>query len=165
MLQSSLFSTGPEFRMKGRKLIVRTSPVARSLTLGLLDRTMTVDPDKKRVRVRDRRFWFGARVETYPFDLITAISYHLSSANHSGSVYSNNSVEAYAVGLKLYGYANPDVHLFRFIGEGRFSNNGPLPSWVYWYESLTDICGTHEEKAQMFVTALGWVLNKPIVPR
>jgi hypothetical protein len=69
------------------------------------------------------------------------------------------------VGLKLYGQSDPDVHLFRFVGEGRMSNNGPLPDWVYWYEDLTDIVGTHEEEAQHFVKALGWVFMKPIVPK
>lgn len=67
--------------------------------------------------------------------------------------------------MKLYGASNSDVHLFWFVGEGRFTNRGPLPDWVYWYEGLTDVCGIHEEDARHFVTALGWVMNKPNVPK
>lgn len=165
MLQSSLFSAGPEFRKRGRNLVVRTGAAVRRLSLGLLDRTMTVDPDKKVIRVKDRRFWFGEHTEKYPFDLITGVSFGYGSMSSDDSPFTENPMESYSVGLKLYGLPDPDVHLFRFVGEGRFRNTGPLPDWVYWYESLTDICGTHEEQARQFVTALAWVLGKPIVPR
>ena len=166
MFRSSLFSNGPTFRKKGRKLIVRSSRLTRFRSLGLFNRTMTVDPDRKVIVVRDRRFWFDERVERYPFDLITGVSFHLlQGLNHDPSIFTSDRLESYAVGLKLYGQSDPDVHLFRFVGEGRMSNNGPFPDWVYWYEDLTDIVGTHEEAAQHFVKALGWVLMKPIVPK
>jgi hypothetical protein len=165
MLQLSLFSNGPTFRKKGRKLIVTSSRLTRLLSLGLFNRTMTVDPDRKVIVVRDQRFWFDERVERYPFDLITGVSFHLGGLNHDPSLFTSDRLESYSVGLKLYGQSDPDVHLFRFVGEGRMSNNGPLPDWVYWYEDLTDIVGTHEEEAQHFVKVLGWVLMKPIVPK
>jgi hypothetical protein len=166
MLQSAAFSVGPQFRRRGRKLIVRTNPRTRVLTLGLSDRTMVVDPDRRVLTVRDRRFWFGNRVERYPFDLIAAVSFHLRSGfDRDSSLFTTDRTEGYAVGLKLHGTADPDVHLFWFVGEGRMTNVGPLPDWVYWLDSLTDVCGTHEEEAQQFVTALGWVLKKPLVPR
>ena len=166
MWQSNLFSVGPQFRKRGRRLFIRTSPITRVLSLGLINRTVIVDPDRKILTVRDKRFWFGSRIERYPYDLVTAVSFNfLRGIDHDSTAFGSDRVEAYAVGLKLYGSANPDVHLFWFVGEGRFTNNGPWPDWVYWYESLTDVCGTHEEEAQHFVTTLGWAMNKPIVPK
>lgn len=165
MFRSSLFSNCPTFRKKGRKLIVTSSRLTRWISLGLFNRTMTVDPDRKVVIVRDLRFWFDERVERYPFDLITGVSFHLGGFNHDPSIFTSDRLESYSVGLKLYGQTDPDVHLFRFVGEGRMANHGPLPDWVYWYEDLTDIVGNHEEEAQHFVKALGWVLMKPIVPK
>ena len=166
MWQSRLFSVGPQFHRRGRRLLIRSSAVTRALSLGLLNRTVTVDPERKVLTVRDKRLWFRSRTERYPFDLVTAVSFSfLRGIAHDSTAFGSDRVEAYAVGLKLYGTAEPDVHLFWFVGEGRFTNNGPLPDWVYWYESLTDVCGTHEEEAQQFVTCLAWAMNKPIVPK
>jgi hypothetical protein len=78
-------------RRRKRRLIIRSSRVTRILSLGLIDRTVTVDPDKQVVTVRDRRFWFGSRVEKYPFDLITAVSFHfLRGLDHSGTVFGSD---------------------------------------------------------------------------
>jgi hypothetical protein len=151
-------------RRRGRRLVIHSNLITRVASLGLSAREVVVDPDRRVLTVRDRRWWVGKRVERFPFDLITAVSFHfLGGLNHSGSVFTSDRVEAYAVGLKVYGAADPDVHLFWFAGEGRFTNTGPLPDWVYWYEALADVCGTHEEDARQFLTALARVMNKPVV--
>src|SRR5688500_18163768 len=137
MWQSRLFSVGPTFRRRGRRLIVRSSPITRGLSLGLVNRTVVFDPDRRAVTVRDRRYWVGERGERYLFDLITGVSFHLlRGIDHDPAVFGSDRVEAYAVGLTVYGAGDPDVHLFWFVGEGRFANTGPLPDWVYWYQGL-----------------------------
>jgi hypothetical protein len=162
MLQSSLFSTGPVFRRSGRKLIIRTSRVARWLSLGMVNRKVVIDPDRKRVRIEDRFMWFRPTYDSYSFDLITGVSFHLNNGLRNEG-FTEDGMEAYSLGLKMYGADAPNIHLFRFLGEGPFINKGPLPDWFYWYQALTDIRGTQEEDARHFVTVLSRVLNKPIV--
>jgi FAD/FMN-containing dehydrogenase len=166
MFQSSWFSVGPRVRRRGRRLVIRSGRATRIASLGLSDRTVVVDPDRRDITIRVRRFWFGRRADRIPFDLIAAVTFHfLASPNHDATVFAADRVEAYAVGLRLHGASDPDVHLFWFVGEGRVTNTGPFPDWVYWYQAVSDVCGTHEEEAQQFITALSRVVNKPIVRR
>ncbi len=171
--RSSGLSFGPTVRQSGRRLVVRTGRRVRWLTVGLADRTVVVDPDKRVVRVCNRRWWMSEQTDKYPFDLIAGVTFGLPgwwASNPAAYPYvgvtDTSEYEVYSVGLRLYGYADGDVHLFRFAGAGYSVGVGAsMPLWFSWYQALGGVSGTHEAQAHRFVDALAGVIGKPIVPK
>jgi hypothetical protein len=83
------------------------------------------------------------------------------SASGSSS-WAYNSVDLFSVGLRLHG--GEEWHLFYFYGDGTFSNQGPLPDWLYWEQYLFDLSGSQERESRVFVELLGKIIGAPVVP-
>jgi hypothetical protein len=72
-------------------------------------------------------------------------------------------------GLDIYGARSTNLsktllHLFNFIGDGTFSNNGPFPNWLYWDEFAFDLSGSQEKESRVFVDLLSKMVGVKIVP-
>ena len=112
----------------------------------------------------DRRYlWFFSRRRKIKFKVIEAITYTYEDwAFESLYAWAHNSLDQFAVGLKLYN--GDDVHLFSFVGGGTFGNDGPAPDWMYWQEFLFDVSGNQEGASRRYVDLLGKMIAVPVVP-
>lgn len=67
-----------------------------------------------------------------------------------------------SVGLRLN--TREEVHLFSFVGEGSFVNEGIFPDWLHWNEYLFDMKGTQERESRAFVELLCRMLGVSVQP-
>lgn len=162
---SRLFSIGPRIsRQRGRLWIV-TGWRTWLLTVGLANREVIVEPERKVLRIRDRIFWFFSRKRTIKFSFIRAIGYGYSDeAEFGGLNMARNTFDIYRVGLKLHGDYDNQLHLFCFMGEGSFTNDGPLPDWFYWEDYLFDVAGDQCSESRLLVELLMKMTGAPLVP-
>src|SRR6185295_9143682 len=102
--------------------------------------------------------WFFSQSRSVPFRHIAAVTYGYEDvAPWATFTSSHNSVDLFVVGLLL---ANrEEVSLFRFLGDGTFTNDGPLPDWWYWKEFAFDVTGSQERESYFFVQALRNILE------
>ncbi len=136
----------------------------RLLTLGMLFRRVTVDPRLQTLTVDSRYAWLFARRRKIPFAKIAAITYGYSNLSPDSYVsWGHDSFDSFTVGLRL---KTPDqeIHLFNFVGEGTFSNDGPLPDWMYWQEFTYDWTGSQEKESRLFVDVLSTMVGVKVVP-
>lgn len=160
-LVSSLFSITPTIRKRNGKLIAESSTRQNILWLGAYRKRVIVDPAKRIIRTSTRTWWAARSDDKFPFDLITAITYgHWQSSSTWG--WSQDGGEAFHVGLKLD--SGQEVPLFGFYGDRQFTNDGPLPNWMYWEEYLFDTIGTQESEGKRFVTLLSKMVNVGVQP-
>jgi hypothetical protein len=162
-LAFGLFSLCPRIRKADDHLVAATGWRVRLLTLGLLYKRVTVDPDKKVVTVYRRNGWFFTRTRQIPFGSIATVTYGYSdvSGNSSWS-WAHDSTDLFTVGLRLQD--RKQIHLFSFFGDGTFTNDGPLPDWCYIEQYLTDISGTQEKESKVFVDMLSKMVGAPVGP-
>jgi hypothetical protein len=154
-LASRLFSIGPRFSKDRGVLRAVTGWRVWLLTLGLANREVIVNPDRQVILIRDRRFWFFPSKKTIKFSHIRAIAYGYSDQNDFGALnLARDTFDVFRVGLKLHGDYDNYQHLFRFMGEGSFVNDGPLPDWFYWEDYLFDLEGTQTAESKLFVELL-----------
>jgi hypothetical protein len=66
------------------------------------------------------------------------------------------------VGLRLQD--DKFIHLFFFFGDGTFTNDGPLPDWLYWDDYLFDFTGTQEKESRGFVELLRKMIGVHVEP-
>ena len=135
----------------------------RLLTLGCLYRKVLVDPQKEEVRIFRRYFWAFPRRRRILFRAVEAVTYSYEDWG-SGDSWSgaHDSVDLFSVGLRLHG--GEELHLFYFYGDGTFSNDGPLPDWLYWDEYLVDRSGTQERESRAFVELLSKMISVSVIP-
>lgn len=164
-LTSRLFSICPRVYKQKNTLVAVTAWRLRILTLGLLYRKVEVDPRKKVVRLKSRYLWLIPRQRKFKFSWIQAITYSYQDwAPGASWSWSHDSIDLYRVGLRLHGDRNVDIHLFFFYGDGAFTNNGPLPNWLYWENYLLDTVGTQQKESKAFVDLLGKLIGVEVIP-
>jgi hypothetical protein len=159
-----LFSICPRVRKRKGKLVACTALRLRILTLGALYREVVIDPRQQVVRLRRRYFWFWRRAERIPFALVTAVTYGYSGTGGAGDWWrgATDTKDAFSVGLRLDGLE--EIHLFWFLGDGPFTNYGPLPDWLYWNEYLYDPRGMQETESRAYAEALSRLIGVPVTP-
>jgi hypothetical protein len=103
------------------------------------------------------------RLREVRFESIEAVAYaYTDMAMGAPLVWADDSGDLFSVGLRLYG--GDEVHLFYFVGDGTFSNDGPLPNWLYWDDYLFDRSGTQERESRGFVDLLSKLIGVSVVP-
>lgn len=151
--ESSLLSLRPRITADENRLIAATSWPFRIVTLGLSVRHVIVDRHSKAVIVEHRRAWFWHHRVSFQFREIESITYGYDDVSPTSAVQmAYDSLDRFAVGLRPYG--KDEVLLFYFVGDGTFTNEGPLPDWWYWEEYLTDWSGAQQRESQLFVQLL-----------
>jgi len=163
-LISRLFSICPRVRKSEGKLVACTALRLRILTLGALYREVVIDPKQRIVRIRRRTFWSWRRTEQIPFALVTAVAYGYSGTGGVGDWWrgATDTLDAFRVGLRLDGLE--EIHLFWFLGDGPFSNYGPLPDWLFWNESQNHPRGTQETESCAYAETLSRLIGVPVAP-
>ncbi|MBL9166709.1 MAG: hypothetical protein JNN07_03140 [Verrucomicrobiales bacterium] len=160
---SLTISVCPQIQAEGDKLTASTSGFIRILNLGSFSRRVVVDRVARTVTVAQRSAWLLQRERVLSFAEIAAVTYGYDDANPF-SVFSttHDSVDRYVVGLLLVG--GEEVRLFSFVGDGSFTNEGPLPDWWYWEEYVLDRTGSQERESRLFVQLLSKMIGVTIAP-
>ncbi len=159
----SFLSVTPRISKKDGKLVAKTSFVGFLISLTVLHRTVVVDPKSKSVTMTRRWLWFLKSRKRIRFKRIAGISYKYEDWNPiSGMGFTGDSFDCFTVKLKLHN--GKGLHLFRFVGEGTFSNKtGYYPDWMYWGEYATDMSGTQDAESRAFVNLLQSIVKVPLV--
>ena len=161
--ETSLLSFVPRITADENRLIAATSLPFRIATLGLSIRQVTIDRQLQLVTIGDRRAWVWHRRSTFHFREIEAVTYGYDDVSLSAVLQAaHDSVDRFVVGLKPYG--RDEVLLFYFVGDGTFTNDGPLPDWWYWEEYATDWSGTQQRESLLFVQLLGKMIGVTTAP-
>jgi hypothetical protein len=162
-ISSGLLSVCPRVHKDHGRLIAQTAWRVRLLFLGCLYREVTVDPKAEEVILRRRYFWLLSSRRRIRFRDIEAVTYSYQdwAAGASWS-WAHDSVDLYSVGLHLRG--GEELRLFYFYGDGTFTNDGPLPDWLYWEEYLCDMSGTQQKESRAFVELLRKMIGVTVVP-
>ncbi len=161
--ESSFLSLCPRIRATPDALVASTSTLACFLSLGVSRRHVTVDRAAGHVTIDRRLCWFMSRSHTLPFPQIMAITYGYEDVAFWSSLStSHDGMDVFLVGLLLAD--REEVPLFRFMGDGTFTNDGPWPDWWYWEEYLMDWCGTQQRESQLFAQLLSKMIGVPIAP-
>jgi hypothetical protein len=161
-LFSRLFSICPRVNKRGNRLVASTAWRLRLLTLGGLERKVLVDPKKQEVMIQRRYFWVFPRRRRIRFRAVEAVTYGYQDwALGASLAWAHDSVDLFSTGLRLHG--GEELHLFYFYGDGTFSNDGPLPDWLYWEDYLFDVSGTQERESRAFVELLSKMMGVSVV--
>ena len=162
-LISRIFSICPRIREAEERLIATTAWRYRLLTLGASHREVIIDPNQKVVRVRRRFFWVFRRRTVIPFSSVRSVTYGYDPwSPNSWWSWSYDGFDIYSVGLSLHN--GKDVHLFNFLGEGTFTNDGPLPDWMYWGDFAFDLVGTQGGESRAFTDLLSRAIGVSVAP-
>jgi hypothetical protein len=161
--ETSLLSFCPRITADEHRLIAATSWAHRIVTIGLSLRRVTVDRHLKIISIDHRRAWFWHRRVTFQFREIEAVTYGYEDVSPASSMnLTYDSVDRFIVGLKPFG--KEEVPLFHFVGDGTFTNDGPMPDWWYWDEYLTDWSGNQQRESRLFVQLLSKMIGVTVTP-
>ena len=155
----------PRIRKRGN-LIVARSPMTLGLaTLGGSARTLTLDLNRKFLRLQDRRLWLVRWSRVLTFDQIAGIEYGYVDLNKLSSVLPFNSYQEhdiFEVGLTLKNQES--VLLFQFRGAGSWDNSGPLPDWMYLGDQMEAelAAGGQEQVSRIFAEVLSSRIGVPL---
>ena len=162
-LVSSVFSVCPRVKKRQGQLTADTAWRVRILTVGTLYRKVVVDPQKKVLTISRRYFWLFGRRRRIKFEAIEAVTYTYEDLSLDANLsWAHDSVDFFSVGLRLDNLE--ELRLFYFFGAGTFTNEGPLPDWMYWEEYLSDVSGSQESESRRFVDLLGKMIGVEVVP-
>jgi hypothetical protein len=165
MLPTPTFAVSvcPHIRADGDRLIASTSGFVRVLNLGSFSRRVVVDRVARTVTVAQRSLWVLQRERRLSFAEIAGVTYGYEDENPF-SLFSttHDAVDRFVVGLLLVG--GEEVSLFSFVGDGSFTNDGPLPDWWYWEEYVMDRTGSQERESRLFVQLLSKMMGVTIAP-
>ncbi|MEO1530335.1 MAG: hypothetical protein AAFX06_33520 [Planctomycetota bacterium] len=144
-------------------MIATTAWLVRFLFAGSIYRKVVVDPADASVVINSRYLWFIRRERRIAFADIQAVTYgYEDMAVDSYVSYAHNRHDWFTVGFRLRD--DTEFHLFDFVGDGGFTNNGPLPDWCYWEEFTFDIVGGQEKRSRAFVELLATLIGVSVVP-
>jgi hypothetical protein len=162
-LISRVFSLGPRIRQEAGRLIATTAWRYRLLTLGASYRQVVVDPEQKVVLIRRRFLWIFRRRTVIPFATVRSVTYGYDPwTTDSWWGWTHDTFDIYSVGLS-YGL-DEEIRLFNFLGAGTFTNDGPLPDWVYWGSFAGDLVGTQDRDSRAFAELLSRAIGARITP-
>jgi len=140
-----------------------TSWLVRILSLGFWWRQVVVDRQARTVSIEQRTAWFFRRQEVFSFAQVAAVTYGYEDVNpFAGFSVTHDAVDRYVVGIQIIG--SDEVGLFYFLGDGVFTNDGPLPDWWYWDDYYTDFTGTQASESRLFVQLLSQMIGVTITP-
>jgi len=146
------FSPTPEIKKEGGLLVIQSTWQTALLTLGGRHRRVAVDQKARVLRITDRRFWFFSSSRRIEFDWIDQVFYTYQDLE-SGP-FSHYDQDLFTVGVKLTD--GKHVTLFRFFGEGSFTNVSVWPDWCYWEDNL--IARTAQHNLELMSSQLADVL-------
>ena len=153
----------PGIRADEHRLTASTSWIVRIVALGFLLRHVIVDRRSQTVTIEQRTGWFFRRQQVIRFAEIIAVTYGYEDVNPFGLFSTtHDALDRYVVGLRVGG--RDEVPLFFFLGDGVFTNDGPMPDWWYWDEYITDFTGTQERESKLFVQLLSKLIGVEIRP-
>jgi hypothetical protein len=157
------FSVCPLIRADEDHLTASTHWLVRILSLGLLFRRMVVDRRARTVTIDERTACFFRRRRVFSFAQVAAVTYGYEDV-HPAAMFSgtHDAMDRYIVGLRIAG--SDEVRLFYFLGDGAFTNEGPLPDWWYWDEYTMDFTGSQERESRAFVQLLSKLIGVTIMP-
>jgi len=156
-----LLSLCPRLTKRKDRLVASTPWRLRVLTLGLFLRWVIIDPKQGVIILRRRYFWFFGRGWRIPFDAVAAVTYAYQDWGDSGGwSWAHDTFDIFRVGLRLQ--SGKERHLFTFLGDGTFRNDGPLPDWFYWAEYAFDTSGTQEKESRAYVERLSKLIGAPV---
>ena len=159
-----LISFRPKITKQGNTLVATSDWRGQLLCLGAFARKVVVDPARRIVRIRYRRFWFFTATRWIEFPWIGEVTYGYADMAPESvlpmSAY--RSEDMFTVGLQLHN--GEDVALFRFFGQGPFVNNTLYPDWWYWEGMFQSslIQGDQETDSLMFAEILSQLIGVPI---
>lgn len=158
-----LLAVCPRIRKESHRIIGTTAWRVRVFLLGLFYRRVEIDADSRRITIVARYAWFVRRELNVPFTRVRAVTYGYEDLSPDSILaYAHDSFDWFRVGLRLADES--ELHLFHFIGEGTFGNDGPFPDWVYREESVLDLAGSQERESRAFVELLSMILDVPVIP-
>jgi hypothetical protein len=163
LLWSRLFSFSPKVYSDKGLLIARTGWKANLFCLGFGGRSVTVDRNREMIRLRKRTLWFGITSRFIPFSAIKEITYGYVDVDPTAEIsWSHQQNDLFTVGIRLH--TGEEIDFVRFYGQGDFSNDGPLPDWMYWEDVLEAKItkGTQEGQALSYAEMLSHVVQVPI---
>jgi hypothetical protein len=159
ILLQRMLQCRPRISRNGNVLVARTGWKSQLLCLGFAGRKVTVDPDRKFIRVTQRLLWFFNFGHVYTFERILYVlsgyrDWSFSNLSLSGA-YRDRGV--YTVELRLT--TGERIVLFRFFSEGDFVNDGFFPDMFYWSDYVDAVItkgnqGTHAEAYAQLVAGL-----------
>ena len=162
-LVSRLLGVCPRVTQSKEKLIADTAWCVRILTAGTVYRKVVVDPKRKELTISRRYFWAFPRRRRIKFEAIEAVTYSYEDLSLDAyTSWAHDSLDLFSVGLRLHDFE--DLHMFYFYGDGTFSNDGPLPDWMYWGEQLFDMSGTQERESRVFADLVSKLIGVSVVP-
>jgi hypothetical protein len=150
----------PRIKADANTLIASTSSMALVLMLGLAHRRVRLERDSRTITIEDRIGWFWKRTRVLAFNQVAAVTYGFEEVSFLPT--SRDPIDRFIVGLRPV--VGEEVRLFYFVGDGTFTNNGPLPDWWYWDEYVFDYTGSQERESRAFVQLLSKLLNVSIQP-
>jgi hypothetical protein len=140
-------------------LKAKTSLVSVLLTFGLRYRSVVVNRTSRNVVIHTKTAWFWNRTETHPFDQIAAVTYEYDEFSLLNR---HDPIDRFIIGLRPK--VGQEFRLFDFIGDGGFTNGGPLPDWWYWEDIVFDYTGSQEPESRAFAQLLSKLLGVKIEP-
>ncbi len=156
-----LLALCPRIRKSDGCIVATTAWRMSAVSVGTIYRKVVIDPQSSHLVVASRYLWFISRSREIPFSRIQAVTYGYEDTSIDFS-YSHDSFDWFTVGLRLTD--ETELHLFNFIGDGTFSNSGPLPDWLYWDEFAFDLSGSQEKESRVFVDLLSKMVGVKVVP-
>lgn len=156
-----LLALCPRIRKQGDCILVTTAWRTSLLSLCTIYRKVLIDPQSRKLAITSRYLWLISRFREIPFSAIQDITYGYEDMSMD-LTYANDSFDWFTVGLRLTD--DTELHLFNFIGDGTFSNNGPFPDWSYWEEFALDLSGSQEKESRVFVDLLAKMVGVKVVP-
>ena len=160
-----LLTFAPQFREADGVLILRTSVLARILTLGLYRREVKVDRKARYITIEHRLAWFHRRSRLIPFRHVHRIDYDYDSTATSvsrgwhGEAHIENEVETFTVSLVLRPREDvPSSHADLYeekLELARFHGDGTGTS----VRSAIDLHGSQESLSKAYVDRLSALLG------
>ncbi|QDU61904.1 hypothetical protein Pan216_27690 [Planctomycetes bacterium Pan216] len=156
-----LFSICPRVKEVKGKVVASTGWTFTILTLGTMLKWVTIDPKREKIFITRRYLWLLRFRKTISFKRVRAIIYGYDDLS-PGTITSvaHDSLDCFTVGLRLKDES--EMKLFRFFGDGVFTNDGPYHDLLYWREYLRDRTGTQERESFVFAEVISELIDAPI---
>ena len=159
-----LLSICPRVSKESGCVVATTAWRVRLASLGTLYRRVVVNPVSRSITITSRYAWLVNRQHEYRFSQIAGVTYGYGNLSMESYLsWGHDSIDSFSTGLRFKN-SDKEVHLFTFIGEGTFSNDGPLPDWMYWQDFTFDLSGSQEQESKVFVNILSKMIGVKVVP-
>ncbi len=158
-----LFAFSPDVYSDKGLLVARTGWKANVFSIGFAGRSVTLDRNREMIRLRKRWFWFVVTTRYISFASVKEVLYGYTDVDPFQSFsWAHLQDDLFSVGVKLR--TGEEIRLFRFYGQGDFSNDGPFPDWFFWDEILESKLtkGSQEGHALIYAEVVSVLVGVPI---